>query len=53
MNKKIKENLPTVLILLISLKLIDVEKMNVLDYLLIIAACVYATISVMDLIRRR
>lgn len=53
MNKKIKENLPTVLILLISLKLIDVEKMNILDYLLIITACVYASISVADLIRRQ
>ena len=53
MNKKIKESLSTVLIMVIALRLVNFEKMNVLDYVLIIVSAVYVILTARDLITGR
>lgn len=51
--KEIKENVTTLLIVFISLKLIDFDNMTILDYILVTLACVYMIISVVSTLRRK
>lgn len=51
--KEVKENITTLLIVFVVLKLVDFNFKNPLDIILIVLAVLYAVLSIMDAVKRR